>query len=193
MRPFTETLSFADALRTVLDAATLIERTEAVALSDADGRVVARDVVASVDVPPFDRAAMDGYAVVAHDTNDASAQAPVSLACVDRIFTGQVPVRGVRPGECIEIATGAPMPPGADAVVIVEDTSRRADRVLVKQHVASRQNVGARAADIRIGQTVVAAGQVLGPSRIGALAATGAVDVPVYAKPRVAMLSTGNE
>jgi molybdopterin biosynthesis enzyme len=148
MRPFTETLPFADAIRIVLDAASPIERTESVTLADADGRIAATDLVAAVDVPPFDRAAMDGYAVVAHDTALARAGSPVPLVCVDRVFTGQVPARGVGAGECIEIATGAPMPSGADAVVIVEDTIRDGDRISVMKPVSERQNIGPRAADI---------------------------------------------
>ncbi len=119
--PLTQTL-FDDALRILMDAATPIERVETLPLERADGRVVARDVTAATDVPPFDRAAMDGYAVIAADTVGASAAEPKTLSCVGRVFTGQIPARGVAPGECIAIATGAPMPDGADAVVMVEDT-----------------------------------------------------------------------
>ena len=100
MRPFTATLPFADALQIVLDAAVPIARRDRVALAEADGRVAALDVRAAVDVPPFDHAAMDGYAVVALDTVGASARAPVTLTCVDRVFTGQVPARAVGQGEC---------------------------------------------------------------------------------------------
>jgi molybdopterin molybdotransferase len=193
MRPFTRTLPFADALRTIMHAAAPIDRTESVALIDADGRVAAADLASSIDVPPFDRAAMDGYAVVAEATRAAFPMSPVTLTCVDRVFTGQVSARSVGGGECIEIATGAPMPPGADAVVIVEDTERDGDRVRVHKPVVPRQNVGARAADILAGQTVVAAGHALSPARLGALAATGATHVSVYARPTVAVLSTGDE
>jgi len=193
MRPITETLLYDDAVRLVMGAAAPVTRTERVALVDADGRVVAADVVAAIDVPPFDRAAMDGYAVVAEDTFGAGTHAPKTLRCVDRVFTGQVPSRGIGTGECIEIATGAPMPAGADAVVMVEETERASDNINVLTPVYPRQNVGRRAADIAVGSVVVAAGQVLNPSRIGALAALGAQDVEVYARPTIAILSTGNE
>lgn len=193
MRPITETIAFEAALALVMEAAMPIARTESVPLAEADGRVAARDVAAAIDVPPFDRAAMDGYAVIASDTAGAGAQAPRTLACVDRVFTGQVPARTVRPGECVEIATGAPMPAGADAVVIVEDTARDGDAVRVRTAVQPRQHVGRRGADLEAGDTVVAAGQVLSPSRVGALAATGVAAVDVYARPSVAILSTGNE
>jgi molybdopterin molybdotransferase len=193
MRPITGTLLFDEALRLVLEAAAPIDRIETVALADADGRVVARDVISTVDVPPFDRAAMDGYAVVAADTFGAGTHAPATLTCVDRVFTGQVPARGIGSGECIEVATGAPMPAGADAVVMVEETERTDDRVRVMTPVYPKQHVGRRGADVTAGQTVVAAGQPLNPARVGALAATGASAVDVYARPSVAILSTGNE
>ena len=193
MRPITGTLLFDDALRLMLDAASPIDRAERVALADADGRVAARDVSAAVDVPPFDRAAMDGYAVVAEDTFGAGTHAPRTLTCVDRVFTGQRPARAIGRGECVEIATGAPMPDGADAVVMVEETERDGTTVRVLTPVYPRQHIGRRAADIAAGQTVVSAGQPLNPSRIGALAATGVTSVDVYVRPTVAILSTGNE
>jgi molybdenum cofactor synthesis domain-containing protein len=180
-------------VKLVMGKAAPISRTERVALVDAGGRVVAADVVAAIDVPPFDRAAMDGYAVVAADTFGAGTHAPKTLRCVDRVFTGQVPARGISNGECIEIATGAPMPAGAEAVVMVEETERAGDSINVLTPVYPRQNVGRRAADIAVGSVVVSAGQVLNPSQIGALAALGTRDVEVFARPTIAILSTGNE
>ena len=193
MRPITETLLYDDAVKLVMSAAAPIARTERLPLIEAGGRVVALGIAATMDVPPFDRAAMDGYAVVAEDTFGAGTHAPKTLVCVDRVFTGQVPSRGISPGECIEIATGAPMPDGASAVVMVEETERVADSVNVFAPVYPRQNVGRRAADIAVGSVVVSEGQVLNPSRIGALAAFGTRDVEVYARPSIAILSTGNE
>ena len=193
MRPITSTLNFAEALRIVTDAARPIARTVTLLLLEADGRVVARDVRATTDVPPFDRAAMDGYAVIAGETTGASAGSPRTLRCVDRVFSGSMPARGLASGECMEIATGAPMPAGADAVVMVEETTRDGDRVHVASGVTPRQNIGRRGADLAAGDTIVSAGQVLTPSRIGALAATGVTRVDVFAKPTVALLSTGDE
>ena len=163
-------------------------------LLDADGRVVARDVRGDGDVPPFDRAAMDGYAVIAgrHDGRErrrAAHARGVSIAC----SRARCPCAALAAGECIEIATGAPMPAGADAVVMVEETTRDGTRVRIRAGVTARQNVGRRGADIAAGDTVVSAGQVLTPSRIGALAATGVTRVEVFARPTVAILSTGNE
>ena len=193
MRPFTSTIPFADALRIVMDSARPIDRDEAIALDECDGRVAASDISSGVDVPPFDRAAMDGYAVVAADTAGATQAAPARLVRVDRLFTAQMPSRRVDPGECIEVATGAPMPPGADAVVMVEETQADDDVISIRAAAVAGQNIGRRAADIAIGQVVVRTGQWMGPARIGALAATGATSLRVFAKPTVAILSTGNE
>ena len=193
MRPIRETLPLDEAVATLLDAATPIDRTERVPLRDATGRVLAADAIAAHDVPPFDRAAMDGYAVIAADTFGAGAFAPRVLRSIEKVYTGQMPVRSVGPGECIEIATGAPMPAGADAVVMVEETEKGSgDEIRILTPVYPRQHVGRKAADIAAGQTIVGKGEVLNPSRIGSLAAVGVFDVEVFARPRIAVLSTGN-
>ncbi len=193
MRPFTSTISIAEAHTIIQAGVTPIERRERCGLLDATGRVVARDVVAALDVPPFDRASMDGYAVVASDTAGASRSHARTLALAGRVYTGDMPDVAVGPGRAVEIATGAPMPEGADAVVMVEDTTLDGDRVSIHAAVSPRQNVGPRGADITAGQIVLEADSVLNPSRIGALAALGHVDVEVWARPSVAILSTGNE
>ena len=194
MRPFARTMPLAEA-RAIMDGAIRpIERIERIALDDANGRVLGEDVVSQADVPPFARAAMDGYAVRAADTAGASSSAPRVLRCIEQVFTGQVPLAAVGSGECIEVATGAPMPSGADAVVMVEDTeSDEGGMVRVRAVAQPRQNIGRQGADIQRGQTVLRAGTLLNASRVGALAALGRTEVTVYAKPRVAILSTGNE
>jgi molybdopterin molybdotransferase len=194
MRPITETIPLDEALTLLFESAAPIGRTESISIRDANGRVVAERAVSRVDVPPFDRAAMDGYAVVAEDTFGAGAYDPKVLRCIEKVFTGQVPSKAISSGECIEIATGAPLPQGADAVVMVEETEKGEDETIrVLTPVYPRQHVGRRAADISAGQTLLEPGALLNPSRIGALAATGVTEVTVFGKPRVAILSTGNE
>ena len=194
MRPIRETIPLDDALALLVEAAAPIGRRERVAIDAAVGRVIAEPVAAAIDVPPFDRAAMDGYAVIAEDTFGAGRYEPKVLQCIEKVYTGQVPVKAIARGQCIEIATGAPMPEGADAVVMVEETEKRDDReVRVFTPVYPRQHVGRRGADIAAGQAVLNAGDFLSPSRIGALAATGIAGVSVFEKPQVAILSTGNE
>ncbi len=194
MRPIKDTVPLDEAVRIIDERTAPIERTERIALDDANGRVVSSDIVARADVPPFSRAAMDGYAVIAADTFGAGQYDPKILACVEKVFTGQVPHNAVTTGTCIEIATGAPMPEGADAVVMVEETERAdGGRVRVFSPVYPRQNVGRQGADIQAGQTILRRGDLLNPSRIGAVAAVGLNDIDVFAKPRVAVMSTGNE
>jgi molybdenum cofactor synthesis domain-containing protein len=194
MRPFTDTLPFDEALRLVDAGARPTNRTETLALPEADGRVLAGDVTATMDVPPFDRAAMDGYAVIAADTTGASASAPVSLKLAGRLFTGETASARVTPGTCMEIATGAPMPTGADAVVMVEYTAPSVDgHVLIRQAVKPRQHVGAKGGDIMAGHVVLRAGTMITPAHIGVLAALGYEGTDVYARPRVAILCTGDE
>src|SRR5262249_33397648 len=171
-----------------------IARIEQVPLEAAAARVAAADVVSPIDVPPFARSAMDGYAVVAADTTGASKSAPARLRLVDRIYTAQMSTTTITAGSCAEIATGAPLPAGADAVVMVEDTAQSGDGAIdVVTAAQPGQNVVRRAADIAAGDSVIAAGDVLTPSRVGAIAAIGRTAVEVFARPRVAILSTGNE
>ena len=194
MRPFTSTISLDEARRRLQVNVRPIERIERVRLAEAANRVVATDVFSSIDVPPFARSAMDGYALRAVDVTGASRETPVTLRVVDRIYTGQLSAVAIEPGTCSEIATGAPLPTGADAVVMVEETTKIDEgHVRLFGTVAPGQHVGRRGADITRGDRVATAGDLLTPSRIGALAAIGAVDVEAFAKPRVAILSTGNE
>ena len=194
MRPFRDVITL-EAARAILDTTGApIDRIETIALADANGRVLAADVVARRDVPPFSRAGMDGYAVRARDTQGASRAHPRTVTNVGTVYTGEISAMPVLDGQCIEISTGAPMPDGADAVVMVEETdSDLGAAVIIFAEVQPQQNVGARGADIQPGQVVVAAGEVLNSSRIGALAAIGTSSVEVYERPRVAILSTGNE
>jgi molybdopterin molybdotransferase len=193
MRPIRETIPLEEARSLMAAAVQPVARTEVVRLEQAHRRVLAAPVVAGQDVPPFTRAAMDGFAVIAQDTFGAGQFDPKVLSVVEKVYTGQVPSRSVSSGECIEIATGAPMPAGADAVVMVEETEKDGSQVRFFSPVYPGQNVGRQGADIRSGQPLLAAGDVLSPSRVGAIAALGLDRVEVYARPRVAILSTGNE
>jgi molybdopterin molybdotransferase len=194
MRPFASTISL-DEARQRLDAAIRpIARTEHVGLAAAAGRVAAADIVSPIDVPPFARSAMDGYAVAAADTAAASKSAPVRLRVLDRIYTGQTSPVLVGGGACAEIATGAPLPAGADAVVMVEETALAGSGAVdIFTGAQAGQNVGRRGADIVAGERVIDAGDLLTPGRVGAVAAVGCPEIDVFARPRVVVLSTGNE
>jgi molybdopterin molybdotransferase len=193
MRPFGETISLDEARAIIARSLRPIERIERIPLGEAHGRVLAEEVVAPADVPPFSRAAMDGYAVRAADTTGATPAQPVILTCIEKVFTGQMPSLAVGRGQCTEIATGAPMPQGADSVVMVEQTDAEGTAVRIFAAADTGQNIGRQGADISRGQVVMRAGEVLNASRVGAIAALGRAHVDAYARPRVAILSTGNE
>ena len=193
MRPIRETIALDEAREMIAGATTPIERVERVGLAEACGRVLAADVVSSMDVPPFARAAMDGYAVVASDTFGASQLGPNVLRLVETVYTGQVPTRAVARGECTEIATGAPMPAGADAVVMVEDTRREGHRVTIGVGAAPGQFINPRASEAAAGEVVIRPGRRLDYRDVAALAAFGHSSVLVYQRPVVAIIPTGDE
>ena len=167
MRPIRETIPLDEALALILEAAAPLTRVERVPLREAAGRVVATPPQAAMDVPPFDRAAMDGYAVIAQDTFGASRHDAKILRSVETIYTGSTPSRRISNGECAEISTGAPLPAGADAVVMVEETERMEASVRVFTPVYPGQHVGRRAGDIAAGQSVLDAGILLNAARLG--------------------------
>ncbi len=181
------------AFRAALDPKPLgVER---VGLAGLAGRVLARDVAAEVDAPPFDRSVVDGFAVRSADLAGASAGSPVRLALNPEVIAcGHAPALPVGAGSATPIATGGPIPRGADAVVMIEQTEGEGEAaILVGRAVAPGQNVSHAGSDIASGQTLLHAGTVLGSREIGMLAAVGLADAPVWRKPRVAVLSTGDE
>ena len=172
-------------------------------LLDALGQVLAEDVVAPFDIPPLDNTAMDGYAVRAADTGGAGEAAPVELRVIADLAAGYVLETPVGPGEAVRIMTGAPVPPGADAIVPFEETdealrgineaARKAGSVRVLKAASPGANIRRRGEDVRAGSTVIPAGRVLRPSEIGVLASIGLTHVTVIRRPVVAILSTGDE
>jgi len=157
------------------------------------GRVLSEDIVSMVDVPSFDRATMDGFAVIAEDTFSAQEEKPVKLKIVGKVEAGDKPKIEVARGMAVEIATGAPVPKGADAVVMVEQTDQKDDVVSIFKAVAPGENVMGAGTDIVAGENVLRTGQEITSREIGLLAALGKSRVNVYRKPRVAIISTGNE
>ncbi|MEU7475308.1 gephyrin-like molybdotransferase Glp [Lentzea sp. NPDC042327] len=158
-------------------------------LEECLGLVLAADVIAPVSLPPFDNSAMDGYAVRSGDL----AQVPVRLPVSDDIPAGKVDVRPVEPGTVHRIMTGAPVPPGADAVVQVEWTDAGTEHVQVNATVAPGTNIRVAGDDVREGDPVLVAGTVLGPAQLGLASALGLPELPVRRRPRVLVLSTGTE
>lgn len=164
-----------------------------VQLIDAHGCILAEDITAPLDLPPFDNSAMDGYAVRSEDLAGASEPAPVHLPVVGDIPAGSSPAYSVQPGLCVRIMTGAPVPPGADAVVPVEWTDGGVASVSIDRPVTPGAYIRRAGEDVTTGEVVLAAGAHLGAAQIGLLAAIGRDRVPVRPRPRVVVLATGSE
>ncbi|MGH2633394.1 MAG: molybdopterin molybdotransferase MoeA [Tepidiformaceae bacterium] len=172
-------------------------------LLESLGQVLAEDVVAPFDIPPLDNTSMDGYAVRFDDTTGATEAAPRLLRVTADLAAGYILDTPVQPGEAVRIMTGAPIPPGADAIVPFEETdepfrgvneaAKKAASVRIFKGAEAGANIRHRAEDVRHGQTVVAAGRLVRPSEVGVFASIGLTHVPVYRRPVVAILSTGDE
>lgn len=181
-------LPVAEALEIVL-ARTPALGTEPVALGECLGRVLAEDVVADVDLPPFDRSMMDGYALRAADV----AAGETALELAGQVRAGQHEAPAVTPGRAVQVMTGAPVPPGADAVQQVEKTRAEPPRVVILAPVAPGQNIAPRGSETRAGDRVLEAGVTIDPPAIAVLASFGRSQVQVGRRPRVAVLVTGDE
>ncbi|MEM2994503.1 MAG: molybdopterin-binding protein [Candidatus Bathyarchaeia archaeon] len=166
---------------------------EEIPLLEAHNRVLAENIIAPLDVPPFNRSTVDGYAVKAEDTFDAEESNPVKLKICGTVNVGEPPKITVEHGTAAEIVTGAPLPEGADAVVMAEHTQRENDALYVYSAVTKNENVMKAGADIKKGETILKTGQLLGSREIGVLAALGMAKIKVYTIPKVAVLSTGAE
>ncbi len=167
---------------------------ERVRLSDALGRVLATDVFAPMDVPPFDRAAMDGFAVRSSDVAGATEYAPVPLQLIGQSLAGQQDVPALAPNTAVRIMTGAPLPAGADAVVPAEFARQdETGTVWVASSVASGKHIGRRGEDVSAGSLLLPRGRCLRPQDLGVLASIGHAEVNVVRRPRVRVLITGNE
>lgn len=166
---------------------------EQVFLLEANHRVLAEQIVSPIDVPPFNRSTVDGYAVKAEDTFGADEANPAKLRLRGTINVGETPNIKLEKGETAEIATGAPLPKGADAVVMMENTEKQGETVLVYRSIVENENIMKAGADIKKAEVVFTSGKRLTWRDIGVIAALGVKTVKVYRKPRVAVISTGTE
>jgi molybdopterin molybdotransferase len=192
MRGFQDRAEVADAVA-LLAARLAPLPSEPVGLADAAGRVLAAEVVSDVAVPPFDRAAMDGYALKGGETFGAGPYNPLEFVVVGEALPGRPFAGAVGPGQAVRIMTGAPLPDGADAVLQAEAAEEAGGKVRVSDAVPPGRHVGRRGEDIAAGTAVLPAGRVLRPQDVGVLASVGASPVHVVRRPRVAVLVTGDE
>ena len=185
-------VSFEEA-RSLLLEATESVGVETLPLADCAGRILAQEVVAPYDVPPFDRSPYDGYAFRAADVADASNESPITLRVLEEIAAGDISHVPVTAGCAVRIMTGAPIPDGADAVVMYEKTVFTDDTVTLFAPAKPGQNIVFAGEDVRAGATLVEAGSVIDAATLGAIASQGIAFLTVYRKPRVGIVSTGSE
>lgn len=183
----------AEAVSIILGRIAPLGETETVSLHSAAGRVLARDVASDLDLPPFPKSAMDGFAVRLADFADLPEGAEALLRVVGESRAGEPFTGTVGPGECVAIFTGAELPASCDAVVVVERSRREGERVHLADRPRPRQHVCERGEDLREGERVLSSGRRLRPTDLAVLAAVGCDPVPVWRRPRVAVLTTGDE
>ena len=166
---------------------------EEILVSEAYGRILFNDVYSKLDFPPFDKALKDGFAIRASDSFGASEVSPNTLKVIDFLEAGSTTDKEVEPGKCIEISTGAAMPKGADAVLMVEYAEKSGDEVNLLTTVTPSQDVAVKGSDIGEGKFILKKGDILNPGKIGVLLSQGFETIEVYKKPSVGILSSGNE
>lgn len=188
-----DALMLEEALELILSRGKKIDECEEIALWDVVGRVLAEDVVAQRNQPPFPRSPLDGYAVRSSDIKGASREYPVTLTVITEVDAGHVVQEMVGEGEAIRIMTGAPIPDGADCIIGQEDTDYGESRVNVYEEVEAWQNYCFEGEDYRAGTILLKKGTVLGSAEAGILASLGLTRVCVYRRPRIAVITTGDE
>jgi molybdopterin molybdotransferase len=166
---------------------------EKVGIGECSGRVLAEDIYSTIALPPFNRVAMDGYAVQAENTFGASEDNPKVLKLIEVVGAGDQPKKKIMEGTCAEVGTGAPAPPQSDAVIMVEYTEKSDNQVMVFQGVAPGENITKKGSDIEKNHLLLKKDTVLTPDKIGVLSAIGMAYIPVYTQIKVGIISTGNE
>ncbi len=185
-------IEYEQALKKVLNSAYQLP-SESVSLIKSLNRILAEGIRARENIPPFQKATMDGYAVRAQDTTGASEENPVELEIIADLPAGKVLKSALKEKCAIKIMTGAPLPEGADAVVMVEDTEKKGKKVLVKKAVKPGENIGEAGEDVKKDELIIPAGEKIRPPQMGMLASLGFSRVKVAKKPKVAVIATGSE
>jgi molybdopterin molybdotransferase len=186
-------VTLAEALEAMAAFPVRSARVESIAVSDAEGRVLAADVTAAENVPAFRRSRVDGFAVVAADVRGASPQRPVRLRIVGEVLMGHAAPGRLGAGEAMRIPTGGALPEGATGVIMIEDSDVRADSVVIADGSDSEAFITEVASDVRTGETLLLRGTALSPAALGLLSGAGASEVPVFRPPSVGVLVTGDE
>lgn len=177
----------------ILNKNTKALKSEVVSIKDSLKRVLYGDVKSKINNPPFNKSVFDGYAFKSEDSKGTSKENPIELKIVDEIFAGDFSEREIKSGEAVRIMTGAPIPLGADCVLKQEETERHGDLVKIFKEMKENQNISFMGEDIKIGETLIKKGKRLDYADLGIMASSGISQVTVYKKPKVSIISTGDE
>lgn len=177
----------------ILNSETQNLEIEKINLINSAKRVLAEDIFSKINNPPFNKSAMDGYAILVSDSNSINEEKQVSLKVIDEVFAGEVCKEILKSGEAIKIMTGAPIPRGANGVVKQEDVSINEGYILIRHSIKKNQNICFKGEDINEGKLLVKKGRRLDYADIGILASAGVKEIKVYRKPKIALVSTGDE
>ncbi|HII4469038.1 TPA: molybdopterin molybdotransferase MoeA [Clostridium perfringens] len=177
----------------ILNKNTKALKSEVVSIKDSLKRVLYGDVKSKINNPPFNKSVFDGYAFKSEDSKGTSKENPIELKIVDEIFAGMWPEIEIKSGEAVRIMTGAPIPVGADCVLKQEETERHGDLVKIFKEMKANENISFMGEDIKIGETLIKKGKRLDYADLGIMASSGISEVTVYKKPRVLIISTGDE
>lgn len=177
----------------ILNKNTKALKSEVVSIKDSLKRVLYGDIKSKINNPPFNKSVFDGYAFKSEDSKGTSKENPVELKIVDEIFAGDFSEREIKSGEAVRIMTGAPIPMGADCVLKQEETERQGDLVKIFKEMKENQNISFMGEDIKIGETLIKKGKRLDYADLGIMASSGISQVTVYKKPKVSIISTGDE
>ena len=187
-----EKVSVEEAIKTLLEKVNIIGK-ESIPLEEAAGRVLAFDLKAKADIPPFDRSPLDGYAFKALDSKGASKEKPLTLEILEEVPAGAIPTKEVTKGTAVKILTGAPIPKGADAVCAYELTEFSPLEVKIFSEFKSGENIIYAGEDVKCGDLLAVAGTVIDTGLMGVLASENISEVEVFKQAKIAIVSTGNE
>jgi len=181
------------ALGKFLSSVNFKPKMEMVSIQNATSRVLAKDVISKIEIPSFNKASMDGFAIKSAETKNAAKKNPVFFKIVGKIFAGDQKRNSIKSGEAIAIATGSPLPEGADAVIMIEHVIHYKDKIKITKKVDKQSNLALSGEEVRKNQTILKKGTWITPQDVGLLASIGLNKIPVFKKPSVGILATGNE
>ena len=183
----------AEKTRELIEEFKITVEKEIIDLKDGNSRILAQEIIVMVDVPPFNRSAMDGYAIIADDVSTTSESNPKYLEIVDEVGAGSISNHHLKLGEAIQIATGAQMPSGADAIIMEEDIESYNGKIKVESPVSYNNDVALIGEDLKKGEIILSEGQILGPHHLSVIASAGYKEITVFKKPDIGVIITGNE